>query len=136
MAKAKKVDYLYAVGRRKESEARVRLFHGKTENTVNGKPAEKYFESEASHKKLARPFGVTETSDKYYYTARIVGGGKEGQLEALILGLSRALLKVSPEKNKIALRKLSLLTRDARTRQRRMVGTGGKARRKKQSPKR
>jgi len=34
------------------------------------------------------------------------------------------------------LKKMGLLTRDARIRQRRMVGTGGKARRKKQSPKR
>jgi len=85
---------------------------------------------------LAKPFGVTETSDKYYFSGRVTGGGKEGQLAAIILGLSRALVKVSPEKNRIVLRKASLLTRDSRVRERRMVGMGGKARRKKQSPKR
>ncbi|HET7099304.1 MAG TPA: 30S ribosomal protein S9 [Patescibacteria group bacterium] len=134
--KTKKIDYIYAVGRRKESSARVRLYRGKGENTVNGQPANKYFEGAVALKMLTKPFGATETSDKYYFSGRVVGGGKEGQLAAIILGLSRALVKISPEKNRIVLRKASLLTRDARTRERRMVGMGGKARRKKQSPKR
>ncbi len=133
---AKKIDYLYAVGRRKESSARVRLYRGKGESTVNEMPAGKYFEGEIAKKAMARPFGATETSDKYFFSARVSGGGKEGQLTALILGLSRALVKVAPEKNRIILRKLNLLTRDSRIRQRRMVGMGGKSRRKKQSPKR
>ena len=134
--KTKKIDYIYGVGRRKESSARVRLFRGKGENTVNKVSAEKYFEGAVAAKMLAKPFGATETSDKYYFSGRVTGGGKEGQLAAIILGLSRALVKVSPEKNRIVLRKASLLTRDARTRERRMVGMGGKARRQKQSPKR
>lgn len=133
---AKKIDYIYAVGRRKESSCRVRVFRGKGENTVNAMPAAKYFPGEIAAKAIAKPFGATETSDKYYFSARVSGGGKEGQLSALALGLSRALVKISPEKNKIVLRKLNLLTRDSRIRQRRMVGMGGKARRKRQSPKR
>jgi small subunit ribosomal protein S9 len=133
---AKKIDYFYAVGRRKESRARVRLYRGKGENTINGKPAFEYFSSEIAKRALTKPFGATESSDKYYYSAKVVGGGKESQLSAVILGVSRALVKVLPEKNKPVLRKLGLLTRDSRVRQRRMVGTGGKARRKKQSPKR
>jgi small subunit ribosomal protein S9 len=137
MAKAKKVDYTYGIGRRKESSARVRLFRGKaTENTVNGMEAGKYFPGELAKKTLAKPFGACEASDKHYYTARVVGGGKEAQLSALVLAISRTLVKVSPEKNRPTLRKLNLLTSDSRTRQRRMVGMGGKSRRKKQSPKR
>lgn len=136
MPKIKKVDYTYAVGRRKESSARVRLFRGKGENTVNSITAEKYFPGEIAKKALAKPFGATESSDKYYYSARVISGGKEGQLSALILAIARALVKVAPEKNRVTLRKLNLLTSDSRTRQRRMVGMGGKARRKKQSPKR
>ena len=136
MAKVKKIDYIYAVGRRKESSSRVRLYRGKGENTVNGMPANKYFEGEIAAKAMAKPFGATETSDKFYFSARVTGGGKHGQLEAMILALSRALVKVSPEKNRLVLRKLNLLTRDSRIRQRRMVGMGGKARRQKQSPKR
>ncbi|MGA2910335.1 MAG: 30S ribosomal protein S9 [Candidatus Microgenomates bacterium] len=136
MARIKKIDYTYAVGRRRESSARVRLFRGKGENTVNGMPAEKYFPGEIAAKAIAKPFGATETSEKYYYSARVSGGGKEGQLGALILGLSRTLVKIAPDKNRVTLRKLNLLTRDSRIRQRRMVGMGGKSRRKRQSPKR
>lgn len=136
MAKVKKLDYIFAVGRKRESAARVRLYRGKAENTVNGMPAAKYFPGALAEKVMTKPFGATETSDKYYFSAKVAGGGKEGQLNSLVLGLSRALVKVSPDKNKIILKKLNLLTRDSRIRQRRMVGRGGKARRAKQSPKR
>ncbi len=136
MPKTKKIDYIYGVGRRKESSARVRLFRGKGENTVNGIPADKYFPGEVSQKAMEKPFGVTETSGKFYFSARVLGGGKEGQMSALILGLSRTLVKIEPEKNRVSLRKTNLLSRDSRIRQRRMVGMGGKSRRKKQSPKR
>lgn len=133
---AKKLEFFFGVGRRKTSVASARLFHGKGESTVNGKPWNKYFEGIVAEKALAKPFGATETSEKYYYTARVSGGGKDGQLSALILALARTLVKVAPEKNRIVLRKLNLLTRDSRIRQRRMVGMGGKSRRKRQSPKR
>ena len=133
---AKKVDYIFAVGRRKESTCRVRLYRGKGENTVNGMPASKYFEGAVAKKALEKPFGATETSDKYYFSAKVVGGGKNGQLSAVVLGIARALVKASVEKNRVPLKKLGLLKRDSRIRQRRMVGMGGKARRQKQSPKR
>jgi len=136
MPRTKKIDYIFAVGRRRESVARVRLYRGKAENSVNAMPATKYFPGEIAAKIMTKPFGATETSDKYYFSAKVTGGGKEGQLSALSLGISRTLVKVSPDKNKAVLKKLGLLTRDSRIRQRRMVGKGGKARRAKQSPKR
>ena len=136
MAKARKINYIFAVGRRRSSTARIRLFHGKAENTVNGMSAGKYFPGDIAAKIMAKPFGATETSEKYYYSAKVTGGGKEGQLDAVVLGISRALAKASPDKYRSSLKKLGLLTRDSRERQRRMVGKGGKARRAKQSPKR
>ena len=136
MARTKKIDYTYGVGRRKESSARVRLYRGKGENMVNGMPEGKYFPGEIAKKALAKPFGATESSEKYYYSGRVLGGGKEGQLSAVVLAISRTLVKGAPDKNRETLRKLNLLTRDSRIRQRRMVGMGGKSRRKKQSPKR
>jgi len=136
MTKIKKINYIFAVGRRKESSARVRLYHGKAENTVNGILANKYFPGILAEKMMSKPFGATEMSDKYYFSAKIAGGGKEGQLTALVLGIARTLVKLAPDKNKSILKKLGLLTRDSRIRQRRMVGKGGKARRAKQSPKR
>lgn len=133
---AKKINYTYAVGKRRTSSARIRLFKGKGESTVNGKPANEYFPGKIAEIKIAKPFGLTETSEKYYFTAKIIGGGVESQMEALILGISRALAKVSVEKFRPLLKKAKLLTRDSRERSRRMVGTGGKSRRMKQSPKR
>ena len=133
---AKKINYIYATGKRKESTARVRIFRGKGKNLVNAIPVEKYFVGNISEAIWKRPFNVTETFDKYYFSAKVSGGGKNSQLEALSHGLSRALSKASVEKFRPPLKRLGLLTRDARTRQRRMVGMGGKSRRKKQSPKR
>lgn len=133
---AKKIDYTFAVGRRKSSSARVRLYRGKAESSINGLPAAKYFEGEIAKKAIAKPFGATETSGKYYFSAKVSGGGKGAQLTALVLGIARALVKISVGENRVPLKKLGLLTRDSRVRQRRMVGMGGKSRRKKQSPKR
>ena len=132
----KKLNYFYAGGKRKESSARVRVFRGKGENTVNGISAEKYFPGKVSKSVWKKPFMVTETSEKYYFSAKVVGGGKQGQLDAVVNGIAKALVKVSEEKYKKELRKFGLLTRDSRIRQRRMVGMGGKSRRQKQSPKR
>lgn len=132
---AKKINYIYAVGKRKSASSRLRLFKGKGENTINEISWEKYFSGEVNKTLISKPFGLTETTDKYYFSARIVGGGRKSQLEALVLSLARALVKTAP-KFRPVLKKAGLLTRDSRERQRRMVGTGGKARRAKQSPKR
>jgi small subunit ribosomal protein S9 len=132
----KKLNYTYAVGKRKSSSARVRLFVGKGETTVNETPILKYFPGEIKKKIWSKPFGVTETSDKYFATIKVIGGGVVSQLEAVVLGIARALAKAKQSAYKMPLRKAGLLTRDSRERQRRMVGMGGKSRRKKQSPKR
>ena len=64
------------------------------------------------------------------------GGGKQGQLRAVVHGMARAFSKFDTEKFRKLLKDGGLLTRDSRKRQRRMVGMGGKSRRAKQSPKR
>lgn len=128
--------FTHAVGRRKSASARVRLFKGQGQNLVNGKAASEVFSLAKLQAEFLRPFKVTSLADKYYFTARVVGGGTASQTEALALGISRALTQIEKDKIKPTLRKHGLLTRDPRVRQRRMVGTGGKARRKKQSPKR
>lgn len=133
---AKKQNFIYATGRRKTASARVRLFKGKGESLVNDIAAEKYFPGAVAKALLDKPFTLTETLGKYYFTARIIGSGKNGQLDALVHGLSRAFSLTDKEKFRTLLKRAGLLTRDARERERRMVGTGGKARRAKQSPKR
>ncbi len=131
----KKIDYTYAVGRRKTASARVRLFKGKGENTVNGLLVEKYFDSPVYMNIWSKAFKQVDVYDKYYASVKVVGGGKKGQLDAVIHGIAKALAKVENE-SRPSIKKAGLLTRDARIRERRKVGTGGKARREKQSPKR
>lgn len=131
-----KVNYTYAVGRRKSSSARVRLFKGQGVNLINDKKVSDIYQSKVSETIINKPFKLTNTEGKYFFTAKVAGGGKEGQLEAIIHGLARALVKLDSEKFRSVLKDNNLLTRDSRSRLRRMVGTGGKARRKKQSPKR
>lgn len=135
MKKAKQ-KFTYGVGKRRTASVRVRLYKGKGEDKINNQNMENYFAGLFEKDIWKRPFELTETRSKYYVSARGLGGGKKGQLEATALGISRALIKADPEKFKPVLRKAGLLTRDARVRERRKVGTGGKARRKKQSPKR
>jgi len=133
---AKKQSFIFASGKRRTAVARVRLYHGKGENTVNALPIEKYFPGPVNQIAWEKPFGLTETTGKYYIGAKVRGGGPNSQLEAVVLGVARAFSKANSEKFRPPLKKAGLLTRDARERQRRMVGMGGKARRKKQSPKR
>jgi small subunit ribosomal protein S9 len=136
MAKTKKKNFIYAVGRRRSASARIRLFKGGQESLVNEMPIGKYFPGEAMRVLWQKPFALTETLDKYYITVRVRGGGKKGQLDAVIHGTARALEKAKPEKFRLPLKRAGLLTRDPRIRERRKVGTGGRARRQKQSPKR
>ena len=132
----KKYDYLLTVGRRKEAVARVRLYpKGQGSIMVNSKPIEEYFHGAASQVVYTQPFKVTNTEGKFNITIKVAGGGPSGQLGAIVHGIARAIEKFDKE-YRASLKKAGLLTRDARTRERRMVGMGGKARRKKQSPKR
>ena len=136
MAKPKKKDYIYALGRRKGASARVRLYKGEGDNLVNGEVIGKCFPGELAKESWQKPFKVTDTLAKYHVSIKVHGGGKKGQLDAVVHGIARALSFTNREKFRAPIKKAGLLTRDARVRQRRMVGTGGKARRKKQSPKR
>lgn len=142
-------EYIYAVGRRKEAVARVRLYSNvkngfawgdqevkKGDVFVNKLPIERYFPGEVAKIKYTEPFRVTNTLEKYALTIRVEGGGLSGQLDAVILGISRVLVKLDSEKFRVTLKKKGFLTRDARVRERRKVGMGGKSRRKRQSPKR
>lgn len=131
----KKKTYIYTIGRRKRSTARIRLFSGKGQIIVNDKPADEYFKS-VSEVYFLRPFAVTQTSGKYFVTARILGGGTKGQADAFVHGVSRALVKVEEGKYKNALKRAGFLTRDPRERERRKPGLAQGARAAKQSPKR
>lgn len=129
-------DFVFAVGRRKTAVARVRLYRGKGQTLVNGQPIEKYFSGEVYKNFYQKPFVVSETLGKYYATIKIEGSGTSSQVGAVVHGLARALDKENKENYHDVLKKAHLLTRDSRARERRKVGQMGRARKKKQSPKR
>ena len=133
-SKSKK--YIFAVGRRKTAVARVRLFSGKGQMTVNDVPIEQYFPGEVAKAVWLKPFTVTDTVEKYYATVKVEGGGRSAQLGAVVHGLARALDKENKELYHSSLKKAGFLTRDPRVKERRKPGQMGKARKKKQSPKR
>ncbi len=130
-----KNSYTRSLGRRKSAVATIKLFSGKGDSTVNSLSLEKYFPTKTEKIVYDKPFEITKTTGKYHFQAKIIGGGKTGQVQALSLAISRCLIKIN-ETFKTDLRANGLLTVDSRVKERRMVGTGGKARRQKQSPKR
>lgn len=128
--------YTEAIGRRKTATARVRIFKTEGEFVVNNRIVGEYFSGvHYAQKQYLRPFEVTGTKGQYAVTVRVSGSGKQSQLDAVIMGVSRALAKVSAD-YQVLLRGESLLSRDDRMKETRKIGAGGKARRKRQSPKR
>jgi len=125
-----------AVGRRKRAVARVRLTFKKGDWVVNQRPASKYFGSPLYQSLLALPLVKAGVQDRVKVEAKIVGGGLMAQLEALNHALARALVAYDETKYKKLMRRFGFLTRDPREKERRKPGRGGKARRKRQSPKR
>jgi small subunit ribosomal protein S9 len=116
------VQYYEAVGRRKESTARVRLMDGSGKFVVNEKEAVVYFPRLGDLPDILRAFAaVGLDSQKYDVTVKVNGGGTTGQTEAVRLGLARALVKINADWTS-ALRKRGLLTRDARVKERKKPG--------------
>lgn len=133
--KKNKTNYTSTTGRRKEASARIRVFSGKGETIVNEKPILEYFSEVVAGTTWNKSLKLTNLEDKHHFHIKVAGGGKSGQFKAVVHGIARALSQISLEHRSL-LKKNGLLTRDSRTRERRKVGTGGKARRVKQSPKR
>ncbi|HVV26088.1 MAG TPA: 30S ribosomal protein S9 [Candidatus Saccharimonadales bacterium] len=132
---ASKDNYFYALGRRKSATARVRLQSGKGAITINGKPAEAYL---ASSKylltKLQQPFTVLDQDNKFDVSVVVSGGGHDGQIEAIRLGIAKALVTLN-EDFKSTLKHADLLGRDSREKERKKFGLKG-ARKQRQFTKR
>jgi len=114
--------YYEAVGRRKESTARVRLVDGSGKFIVNEKEAPAYFTRMGDLSDILRAFvAVGEDAAKYDVSVKVMGGGTTGQTEAVRLGLARALILINADWTS-ALRKRGLVTRDARVKERKKPG--------------
>lgn len=124
-----------AVGRRKTATAKVKLVAQKNGTTmVNNQPFEKYFSDPGASAAFTELIRTTNSAGKFAITVKVSGSGKQAQLGATILALSRVLAKIDSKLQPV-LRKRGFLTRDPRARQRERFGLMG-ARKQKQSPKR
>jgi len=114
----------YATGRRKSAIARVWIKPGTGQVVVNNQAADDYFKGLFFEPRMARPFALTETREKYDVWATLSGGGKSAQMDALVHGISRALQIAVPD-YRSPLKKAGLLTRDARAKERKKYGQRG-----------
>ncbi len=115
-------EFIQSTGRRKTAIARVRLKKGSGEFVVNNKPVEEYFSDIINSKnKLIEPLTLVGLDKKFYIEARVLGGGKPSQLDAVKLGIARSLV-VYNESLKTTLKKAGLLTRDSRAKERKKYG--------------
>ncbi len=130
-----KDQYFYALGRRKSATARVRLQGGKGNIVINDKPAAEYLEgSKYLLRKLEEPFVVLQQENKFDISVRVTGGGQTGQVEAIRLGIAKALTEMD-ENLKSTLKRADLLSRDPREKERKKFGLKG-ARKQRQFTKR
>ena len=123
-----------AIGRRKDSVARVNMVPGKGEITVNGRPFKDYLCRESLAIVVTQPLDLTDQRSSYDLKVNVKGGGLSGQASAIRLGIARALNEVSSD-FRPALKQAGFLTRDAREVERKKYGQPG-ARKKFQFSKR
>ena len=120
MAEEKKY---YGTGRRKSSVARVWLKPGKGSILINGIKVEDYMPYATLVQNLKQPLTLTGTDGKFDIDADVNGGGFTGQPEAVRLGIARALLEAGEDRK--TLKVAGMLTRNARSKERKKYGLKG-----------
>ncbi len=113
--------YFYGTGRRKKSVARVRVYPGTGNITINDRNIDDYFGLETLKLIVRQPLALTGTTEKFDIVCRVNGGGVTGQAGAIRHGLSRALLQYD-EALRPTLKKAGFLTRDPRMKERKKYG--------------
>jgi small subunit ribosomal protein S9 len=116
-----KVKTIYGLGRRKTARAQVLLTPGASDKTVNGIAIEEYFPAVAMQAAALQPLVLTSQADAFGLRAKVQGGGKQSQAEALTLALARALVTADTNYRK-QLKKAGLLSRDPRMKERKKPG--------------
>ena len=133
MADSKK--YTYGLGRRKAATATVRLYAGKGEITINNKPALEYLSGNKTYlAEITDPLALAEKQKEYDITVLVKGGGLAGQVDAIKLAISKAIVTEAPDLRPV-LKKAGMMKRDPREKERKKYGLRS-ARRKEQFSKR
>lgn len=113
-----------ATGRRKTAVASVRLRPGNGQINVNNRSFEDYFPLALQRDAILAPFKAVGGHQNFDLIIRVNGGGIEGQVMAIRLGLSRALILENKETHH-EFKELGYLTRDPRKRERKKYGRAG-----------
>lgn len=116
--------FIWGLGRRKTSVARVRIAPGSGQFLINDRTIEDYFPVDRFQRMARKPLEVTETGGRFDIFINVDGGGQTGQVGACMLGISRALVKAEPA-SEAALRRHGLMTRDSRMVERKKYGLRG-----------
>lgn len=119
--KPNKAHYYYGLGRRKSAIATIHLQKGDGKIQVNGQEATAYFNNQTLLQVITQPLVLTGQNGKLDVIARVSGGGKRGQVDAIVLGVARALNDMSEDFH-VTLRKSGMLTRDPREKERKKYG--------------
>ncbi|MFW5750104.1 MAG: 30S ribosomal protein S9 [Planctomycetota bacterium] len=114
-------EYIWGLGRRKNSVARVRIAPGSGQVEINKRPLENFFPVERRLKNAVAPLRATDAAGRYDVWVKVHGGGETGQAGAVMLGIARALAKAEPELEQ-SLRSHGFLTRDSRMVERKKYG--------------
>ncbi len=117
----KEITIIRAVGRRKTAAARVRIQKGKGNIVINDKDLKEYFPLILWQEKILAPFLLTGKENEFDVSVRVLGGGVNGQAEAIRHGITRALIKLD-ETLKPILKAEGYTTRDPRSKERKKPG--------------
>lgn len=115
---------IHAVGKRKNSIARIYLRPGTGKIMVNNREFENYFPVELSRLIIRQPLELVNVGSDIDIYVNVQGGGIFGQAGAIKQGLSKALLQINPDFRPV-LKKAGFLTRDARIKERKKYGQKG-----------
>ena len=113
----------YGTGRRKSAVARVYIKAGKGKILINGHDVNEYMPFPTLVLNLKQPLALVNGEDRYDVEANVQGGGFTGQAEAIRLGIARALLEAGEERS--TLKVAGMLTRNARSKERKKYGLKG-----------
>lgn len=112
------------IGRRKKSTAIVKMRPGEGKIIINKRTLEKYFPLFYQQEEAIKPLIVTDLKGKFDFEIKTEGGGITGQVDAVKLGIARALVKYDPSLTP-KLKEYGLLTRDPRMKERKKYGQKG-----------
>jgi small subunit ribosomal protein S9 len=96
------------------------MFEGKGEILVNDKKLSELPVSATQLQEFMKPLVQVGMTEDHYFTAKVVGGGVAGQLDAVQHGIARCIAKINDDM-KSAMRKGGFLTRDPREKERKKV---------------